>query len=248
MTVDAPPPPGLSNQLLKMCCTAFSGKEEYLPAGTHLALLNEGSVRSELELGDVDSDPDVASLVTFILTDVPRIFLMLIELGWSDELTLAFLRHFQRHNFTDASLPVNLDFCESNEAFAVPSVKKLLAMQHTFYKYQWRHLAPVFSGDNFMIRLEQDVPLPFTKLGSYGSGASSTVYKVKVHKDHLKNPPVDVSLNRGAAGTRRQVLTVFSPNMIGQRPSTGYCHQGDEGDGRPRRVPRAVRGRSEGAE
>ncbi len=169
------------------------GKGFFYPAGIYNnpAVLDAAVVRALLGLDPDEDEP----LVKFALTRAPKIFLTLVCLSWTAKEVLCFTRHFMETGFDDENLPVGRRFCDSAPAFSLSDWSR--ARKNNFCERQWEHLAPVFSKENFVHRLDEDQPLPFLKPG-HGTprspeGASSVVYQVEVHEDHLLNPPQNVS-------------------------------------------------------
>lgn len=184
---------GLADRVCQLYIKSHGfGGRDFLPAGTYKdpTILNAAVVREELDLKLDEDDP----LVTFALERAPKIFLTIVSQGWLASQTYRFMRHFMDNDFFDEKLPVDLGFCDSHPAFRLGGWK--LAMKRNFSNAQWEHMAPVFSEENFIFRLEPNQPLPFLKPDNGGQkppeGASSVVHQVKVHEDHLINPPRDV--------------------------------------------------------
>jgi hypothetical protein len=159
----------------------------YLPAGTYAAHIKEDSVMSALELDTDNSREEHASLVRFIVNEAPKIFATLIisELSAAD--VHECLQKFQQHDLTDDALPVE-------RSRPIPPFEGNSRRLKMFCLLQWESLAPVFSKHKFMWDLKKDQPLPFMKIDGHDSnaGASSVVHKVKVHPDHLLDPPLKV--------------------------------------------------------
>jgi hypothetical protein len=176
------------------------GNREFLPAGSYQdpTLLSPNIVREELELTEGEDEV----LVRFTLTKAPKTFIICRNVCRSAEQTRQVLQHFRGNHFSDAKLPVDQDFCNQDPAFNLKAWKK--GLKRNFTNDQWDHLAPVFSEKNFIFRLEPDQPLPFLKpdgvFQKSPQGASSIVHRVKVHEDHLENPPLDVSYLRTLFG------------------------------------------------
>ncbi len=189
---------GLADQLCELIVTSHGfGGGEFLPASSYKnpALLNEAVVREELGL-----EPGADELlVQFALTKAPKVLIALVSLNWP-QLQARFMQHFMKNGFHDEKLPVTLDSCSSHPAFNLKDWK--MGMKRKFCAGQWEHMAPVFSETNFIFRLEPIQPLPFLKPEDgeqkAPEGASSVVHKVKVHEDHIENPPRDVSHSQQA--------------------------------------------------
>jgi len=188
-------PEGLADRISTLYVKSHGfGGGDFVPAGCYRdpEILNPAVVREELELEVGDDEP----LINFTLTRAPKIFLAIICRNWPADQTRRFMQHFMQSEFVDEKLPVSLDFCHADPAFGLKGWK--LGLKRNFCTAQWDHLAPVFSEKNFIFRLEQNQPLPFLKpdagVQKAPQGASSVVHQVKVHPDHLEDPPLDVSL------------------------------------------------------
>lgn len=170
-------------------CHGFGGGE-FLPAGIYSnpKLLNAELVRRELGLSSSQDEP----LVDFVLTRAPKIFVNVNCWATSPEQARCFMQQFMDSNFSDDNLPISMESCKTNPAFSSKSWS--LGWKKRFCKDQWDHMAPVFSHRNFICRLDQQQRLPFLKpdqAGGAPQGASSIVHQVKVHEDHLEEPPLD---------------------------------------------------------
>ncbi|KAK4446033.1 mitogen-activated protein kinase [Podospora aff. communis PSN243] len=188
---------GLADRIIALYIKSHGfGNREFLPAGSYQdpAMLSPDVVREELELKEGEDE----GLVNFTLTCAPKLFLICRNCCHTAEQTRQFLRHFRDNEFNDAKLPVSHDLCNSHPAFHLRAWKP--ALKRNFCNGQWDHLAPVFSEKNFIFRLEIDQPLPFLKpdgvFQKAPQGASSIVHRVKVHEDHLENPPLDFNGRR----------------------------------------------------
>ena len=201
--LDTDPPVGLADLLVGMYCEGFPSNQKYLPAGAYEDHLNESLVRAELDLDLVNCAEDTTALVQFVLQEAPKIFLALIDLGWSPDLIRRYLKQFQKNDFADARLPVELAVCYSSRAF----VQWGRHRQSKMYESQWKYLAPIFSKDKFNPELDNLQPLPFTEIERRNSGATSIVYRVVVHPAHLQDPPLDVSRPHRVPSCSRNSMT-----------------------------------------
>ncbi|GAB1317664.1 hypothetical protein MFIFM68171_07874 [Madurella fahalii] len=79
-------------------------------------------------------------------------------------------------------------------------------MKRNFSSALWEHMAPVFSEESCIFRLEPDQPLPFLKPDNRSQkpheGASSVVHRMRVYEDHLPNPPRDFNNERRHAAVK----------------------------------------------
>jgi len=169
----------------------FGVRDSFLPAGTYCdpTILNADVIREELGLEPGQNAP----LVEFVLDRAPKIFVAIACLERPRAQACQIMQDFMDHEFDDGRLPIKLDYCNSSPAFSGGWTRN---MKLLFYKGQWEHLAPLFSGTNFYFRIEPEQPLPFLEpengIQRAPEGASSIVHKVIIHEDHLVDFPSDV--------------------------------------------------------
>jgi hypothetical protein len=145
--------------------------------------IDEAFVREELGLpqkAEHESQNDEHDgLVRFILESARRIFLTVLSLDKDVDDNLKYMEVVYRKQYTNVMLPFT------------PQMQAELGLkprsQLNFDKNQWQHLAPTFSTDSFLMRLDLRQPLPFTKMEKKQGkdGATCEVYRVEVDPDHM---------------------------------------------------------------
>ncbi|KAK3368274.1 hypothetical protein B0H63DRAFT_565004 [Podospora didyma] len=177
----------------------FNEPSCFFPAGAYKGIVDADIVKAELGLGSGQLSSVDEALVDFVLGPALRVFLIVICVIPHQSKARKIMRCFLQNNFRDQDLPVDDDTFSQHAAFSSRSWTSSHTC-HSFCHHQWMHLAPVFSGDKFFFRLEREQPLPFTERSlRHKEGASSTVYEVVVHEDHLETPPFDFK------GERRKI-------------------------------------------
>lgn len=172
------------------------GDLRFVPAGAYSEILNQAAVRAELGIignGLHSYDDD---LVDFVLNDAPKIFMMLLNIFDEAEpkKKRRLIRRFKDQEFSDENLPIEKGDCDSSRPAFSDEIGWKPTSRFKFFHCQWEHLAPIFSHNNFILSLDSRQPLPFLEGPQEETeGASSVVRKVQLHRDHLLDPPLDVS-------------------------------------------------------
>jgi hypothetical protein len=165
--------------ILKSAC----GNYYYVPAGCYGALVTETFVRDELKLSqNAAKESEKAKhdeLVRFILDFADRVFLIVLSLNRYPDENLEYMKAVYEKKYTNSRLPFTLQMLV--ELGLAPTSRTI------FELFQWQHLAPTFPTDDFLMRLDSQQPLPFTKMERRQGkdGATCDVYRVEVHPDHM---------------------------------------------------------------
>ncbi|KAF2496438.1 HET-domain-containing protein [Lophium mytilinum] len=200
---ESSPSSTLEDRLLKsfVASTFDSQRQSYLPEGRIVELVTAESITEELELDHLDPSTAAkfdqsrqAELVDWILNGARKLFAICVECGILPRRNMlaTFLR-FRKYGFDDKSLPIrnprdNSRPTASNSPDPVfhEQVWSMFKL-HNFYEKQWKYLVPVFGSNQYDYDLPSDCILPFqTDRDDTGQGAFSSVYKVKVHPDHMR--------------------------------------------------------------
>ena len=147
----------------------------------------------ELKKGDVNDDweqEDVEEIASWILKSAIRVYVITLQCGHTPEDVLEAMDHFERLGFADNHLPIE-------DPKSEPTPSRHEAFENSiwgdfrygqFFDKQWHCLAPVFHPGKYTYDLSAQCIMPFEKssAGTTG-GAFSSVYRVRVHRDHQKH-------------------------------------------------------------
>ncbi|KAI9162755.1 Cyclin-dependent kinase [Paramyrothecium foliicola] len=187
-----PPPmverlPSLASEILqKLVVSAFDdGGRKFLPRGSIDKLVTKVTIAQELQLATLDWHTAYLDIfATWVLTQAPRLFLIVLKCGLKAETAREALRCFQHYGFTDALLPVQGSPSLSDKSHFHCSYWDDLTADR-FTMNQWEYLAPVFEPARYHYNLQDGCVLPFIQQDpNRKEGAFSYVYKVVIHPEH----------------------------------------------------------------
>jgi len=193
----------LAARVMDSCiCPTFAvrsttgAKPDFLPRRCFSELATRDAIKEEMKpafkLKPLKLRKD---LIDFTELRAKKVFLTSLLVGLNPQLLVQFMKRCQKTGFDDTKLPVGKD-CKTDgldETFKnFNRVEK-----RNFYMHQWTFLAPEFERGVYGYLFPPGTILPFFWQDSIRvSGAFSDVFKVKIHKDHFKKAPLDVSLFR----------------------------------------------------
>lgn len=169
-------------------------EQDYFPVGIVQQLITPEAVEEELkkchkEICALDDDEWKAhyrylyqfkdTLVSWIADHAYRTFATAVTSNFSALHLLSFMTEFQEKGFTDKDLHI----LEPNHS--IYEVIDNGAEAHSFCKWKWSFLAPIFTSRVYDYDLPNGYIFPFDKDESESkSGAFGTVSKVRIHPDH----------------------------------------------------------------
>lgn len=189
----------LVNQLMArfVSSTFHDSARDYLPASCIEKLITTENI--EIELGRIEKtvnqkilqDHNYAyriELADWICATARKTFAIVIQCDLDPLPLLLSMAMFREFGFDDKDLPLA-------DPQATPPSRTMFDRRiwtglklRDFHDKQWRCLVPVFSPEKYDYNLLHNCIFPFTKESVTPKvGAFSSVYKVRVHKDHQRH-------------------------------------------------------------
>ncbi|KAF7535270.1 hypothetical protein G7054_g5510 [Neopestalotiopsis clavispora] len=181
--------PSLASRILQASClSVFEDPTQlFLPEGCISELVTQDAVCREIPKLRAAQKK---ALLEFILDKAPKIFAIAVCCRIQKDDLYMVMKKYHKHNFCDASLPLDKALQEHHPAskvFTSPFWDPF--MINEFYNKQWRFLSPVFQRSDFVYNLAPDCILPFIWKGTtVKEGYSSQVLEVEIHQSHQEEP------------------------------------------------------------
>lgn len=186
---------------LRLKSSFYGPKQDYWPSGAAGKVLNEVKMHKLLQLDATAQEltkRDCEALCNYSWKEAKVLFLILSQVGrLNTKHRLRAMQLFKDNNFGDKDLPVPGLWPENDQNSHMFKTWGRFWREKDqeideFCKVQYRFTPPVFSSaaeDCFNIDLPEAAILPITDVSKEGvkpSGAFSVVFKVKIHKSHVK--------------------------------------------------------------
>lgn len=182
----------LANSILKSCVTTtfHDPARTYLPEKSISKLISLDTIGEELEKIERSNSPEAdkydrefrSRLALWILKNARKVFAITIQSELEASNLILSMRCFRKYGFGDDQLPIESS-APSTTIF--PRQIWTIFKLENFYRNQWQFLAPVFTQSRYDYDLLAECIFPFTLDGAIPKdGAFSSVYRVKIHKDH----------------------------------------------------------------
>jgi hypothetical protein len=190
-----PAEPSLANRILLASQESHfeNSTRLFLPEGCLKDLVTQDTVcRETPKLLEASNK----SLLEFILNRATKVFAIAVVCRIQNDDLCTVMKKYRKHNFCDASLPLDNEFRKHHPAFHSRFWGPF--MLNEFYEKQWMFLSPVFSSKEFVYDLARSSILPFIWNGSMvmEGYSSRRVYEVEIHHSHLEEPHYTVSPSR----------------------------------------------------
>lgn len=165
-----------------------SFSRDFLPFNQIALLVTEERVRKELDEDDVSDD-----LVTWVVTQAPRMFLATVSSQLLKPYLFYAMRHFHYYEFDDNKLKHDNLNPQDNSVEFHENIWGLQNLKN-FSEAKWRVTAPVFEACENEYCLPAEAILPFTQKGEKSEeGGFSRVFRVTIHPDHHTHSFAEVS-------------------------------------------------------
>ncbi|KAF1850768.1 uncharacterized protein K460DRAFT_274684, partial [Cucurbitaria berberidis CBS 394.84] len=174
----------------------------YLPESAINDLIVQDTV--EQELRKIEENPTKetrnfngefrSKLATWIVENARRVFAVTIQCDLQPRFLFFSMLLFRSQDFTDSKLADLQSSRPPSQEFSNRIWKPL--QLDTFFDKRWKFLVPVFSQAKYDYDLCAERIFPFTSDGAVPKdGAFSSVYRIKIHKDHQQHPGLqDIAL------------------------------------------------------
>lgn len=132
-----------------------------------------------------------AALTRYIIQSAKRVFLITaLHCHFDSERLIEAMAQFEMFGFKDSSLPLGNQANWSVDTYSAfhssTTVEWGDAKLTTFYRSQWKYLAPVFSRDNFTFSFSSEHRMPFISVEPRNLGIIPAVLEAIVHEAHFK--------------------------------------------------------------
>lgn len=170
---------------------SFDGMQgDFWPHGSIDAIITHDAV-SRLWQTTEKNDQELHNFVTSVIKDSKLVLATVLSLNFDSKESRQAIDRFQRFQLNDSRLPFDSEhFGPKPGTYDHPWNTWAVKL---FCKTQWGFLAPVFGRNQNELKLNKNIPLPFTETNlDAGSGHFSDVREVIIHDAHRKNTNIPV--------------------------------------------------------
>ncbi|KAJ4390805.1 hypothetical protein N0V93_004403 [Gnomoniopsis smithogilvyi] len=181
-------PESLANKIEGIMVNSVFGRPEtFAPQDALTEIISPTNQALILRALGLPAGANNAIVDDYILKRAQKLFAISIygcDFEGTDLLTL--MNWFEKHDFSDQSLPILKSTFENHKEFWKPNKIR------NFCTYQHEFIAPIFSVDEDACDLTEESILPFTKkFEESESGSFGCVSKWAIHRSHLVHPRDD---------------------------------------------------------